>query len=117
MGALLAVGILSRPVAFSMMMTMIVAVVFHLLNTGLEGFPLAVVSQHSYNYELASMYVGVLAYFSSSGAGIYSVDEKVFGGELKLYDTLLEILNLELKIGSFVPSSSCHRRVRSICTS
>merc|ERR1712194_778443 len=75
--ALLAVGILSRPVAFSMMMTMLVAVVFHLLNTGAEGFPLAVVSQHSYNFELASMYVGVLAYFSASGAGVYSVDEKV----------------------------------------
>merc|ERR1712085_202656 len=87
--ALLAVGILSRPVAFSMMMTMLVAVVFHLLNTGGEGFPLAVVSQHSYNFELASMYVGVLAYFSASGAGVYSVDEKVFGGELKLYDGLL----------------------------
>jgi len=86
---LLALGILSRPVAFSMMMTMLVAVVFHFLNTGLEGFPLAVVAQHSYNYELAAMYVGVLAYFSASGAGIYSVDEKVFGGELQLYDKVI----------------------------
>ena len=92
--ALLAVGVLSRPVAFSMMMTMVVAVVFHLLNTGLEGFPLAVVSQHSYNYELASMYVGVLAYFSASGAGAYSVDEQLLGGELELYDSLLgKVLN------------------------
>lgn len=87
--ALLAPGFLSRPVAFSMMMTMVVAVVFHLLNTGLEGFPLAVVSQHSYNYELAALYVGVLAYFSASGAGKYSVDEKVLGGELELYDKAL----------------------------
>lgn len=86
---LLALGILSRPVSFSMMMTMIVAVVFHLLNTGPEGFPLAVVSQHSYNYELAAMYVGVLAYFSASGAGRFSVDEKVLGGELELYDKAL----------------------------
>jgi len=86
---LLALGILSRPIAFSMMMTMVVAVVFHFLNTGLEGFPLAVVSQHSYNYELAAMYVGVLAYFSASGAGIYSVDETVFGGELQLYDSAI----------------------------
>merc|ERR1712241_652734 len=46
---LLAVGVLARPVALSMMMTMLVAVVFHLLNTGAEGFPLAVVPQHSYN--------------------------------------------------------------------
>jgi len=84
---LLTVGILARPVAFSMMCTMLVAVIFHLLNTGGEGFPLAVVSQHSYNYELAAMYVGVLAYFAASGAGAYSIDEKVLGGELKLYES------------------------------
>merc|ERR1712125_177416 len=83
--ALLAVGILSRPVAASMMTTMIVAVVFHLLNTGGEGFPLGVPAAHSYNFELASMYVAVLAYFTVSGAGAYSVDEKVLGGELNVY--------------------------------
>jgi len=87
---LLAVGIFSRPVAASMMATMLVAVVFHLLNTGPEGFPLAVVTAHSYNFELAAMYVGVLGYFSAAGAGAYSVDEKVFGGELNLYGSLLE---------------------------
>merc|ERR1711935_1258930 len=82
---LLTVGVVSRPVAFSMMCTMIVAVVFHLLNTGVEGFPLAVVSQHSYNFELAAMYVCVLAYFSVAGAGAYSVDEQILGGELNFY--------------------------------
>lgn len=85
---LLAVGILARPVAFSMMITMLTAVVFHLLNTGPEGFPLAVVAQHSYNYELAAMYVCVLAYFSAAGAGVYSIDEQVLGGELQLYESL-----------------------------
>jgi len=87
---LLTVGILARPVALSMMATMLAAVVFHFLNTGLEGFPLAVVSQHSYNYELAAMYVAVLAYFGVSGAGAYSIDEAVFGGELKLYDSIFK---------------------------
>merc|ERR1719428_421017 len=82
---LLAVGIFARPVALAMSATMITAVIFHLLNTGGEGFPLAVVPQHSYNYELAAMYVAVLAYFSAAGAGAYSVDEKVLGGELNLY--------------------------------
>jgi len=85
---LLSVGILSRPVAFSMMCTMAVAVVFHLLNSGAEGFPLAVVKAHSYNYELAAMYVCVLAYFSTSGAGAFSVDQAVLGGELNLYGNL-----------------------------
>lgn len=85
---LLALGVLARPVALSMCATMVTAVVFHLLNTGPEGFPLAVVPQHSYNYELAAMYVGVLAYFSVAGAGKYSVDELVLGGELNLYQRL-----------------------------
>ena len=74
---LLAVGVLSRPVAASMLVTMAVAVVFHLLNTGPEGFPFAVVKQHSYNYELAAMYVAVLGYFTAAGAGRLSVDELV----------------------------------------
>merc|ERR1712241_431114 len=86
---LLGVGVLARPVALSMMGTMLAAVVFHLLNTGAEGFPLAVVPQHSYNYELAAMYVCVLAYFASSGAGAYSVDNLVLGGELKLYQKVV----------------------------
>ena len=75
---LLAVGVLSRPVAASMLATMAVAVVFHLLNTGPEGFPFAVVKQHSYNYELAAMYVAVLGYFTAAGAGRLSVDELVW---------------------------------------
>merc|ERR1712106_172098 len=86
---LLTVGILARPVALSMMATMLAAVTFHLLNTGAEGFPLAVVSQHSYNFELAAMYVLVLAFFGFNGAGKYSVDEQLLGGELQFYDSLL----------------------------
>ena len=86
---LLAVGVLARPVALSMCATMLTAVVFHLLNTGGEGFPLTVVPQHSYNYELAAMYTAVLAYFSVAGAGAYSVDEIVLGGELNLYGNVL----------------------------
>merc|ERR1711935_962068 len=86
---LLAVGVLARPVALSMCATMAVAVIFHLLNTGAEGFPFAVVSQHSYNFELAGMYVGVLAYFGVNGAGAYSVDNLVLGGELNFYKKLI----------------------------
>merc|ERR1712241_1021292 len=85
---LLAVGIIARPVALSMMLTMVTAVIFHLLNTGVEGFPLGVPAAHSYNFELAAMYVSVLAYFSAAGAGAYSIDEKFLGGELKLYESI-----------------------------
>merc|ERR1712241_247880 len=86
---LLALGVLTRPVAFAMMCTMAVAVAFHLLNTGGEGFPLAVVDQHSYNFELAAMYVVVLAYFSAAGSGAYSVDNLVLGGEINFYQGIL----------------------------
>ena len=83
---LLSVGVLARPVALSMMATMVTAVIFHLLNTGenmtnlstesvfptpilkihshysalsgVEGFPLGVPEAHSYNFE-----VRVLIYY------------------------------------------------------
>jgi len=87
---LLGVGVLSRPVAASMMTTMIVAVIFHLLNTGGEAFPLGVPKAHSYNFELAAMYVLVLGYFTVSGAGKYSVDEQVLGGEIKVYQGIFD---------------------------
>ena len=69
---------------------MLTAVIFHLENTGPEGFPLAVVKQHSYNYELAAMYVLVLGYFTVAGAGPISVDEQVLGGELAFYEETFE---------------------------
>merc|ERR1719269_299947 len=87
---LLSVGAFSRPTAAAMSATMITAVVFHLLNTGGEAFPLGIPKAHSYNFELAAMYVLVLGYFTVSGAGKYSVDEQVLGGELNFYSGLLD---------------------------
>jgi len=87
---LLSLGILSRPVAASMSATMITAVVFHLLNTGPEAFPLGVPTAHSYNFELAAMYVLVLGFFTINGAGKFSVDEQVLGGELQIYQGALD---------------------------
>ena len=87
---LLSIGVFSRPVALSMSATMITAVIFHLLNTGGEAFPLGIPKAHSYNFELAAMYVLVLGYFSVAGAGKYSVDELVLGGELNFYGGLLD---------------------------
>merc|ERR1712224_932841 len=87
---LLAVGVFSRPVVASMATTMVVAVIFHLLNTGPEDFPLGIPKAHSYNFELAAMYVLVLGYFTVSGAGKFSVDEQVLGGELNFYSGLLD---------------------------
>merc|ERR1712118_46774 len=81
----LSAGVFSRPVAASMSATMITAVIFHILNTGYEDFPLGIPKAHSYNFELAAMYVLVLGYFTIAGAGKYSVDEQVLGGELEFY--------------------------------
>merc|ERR1712118_595629 len=82
---LLGVGVLSRPVAASMTATMVVAVIFHVLNTGVGDFPFGVPKAHSYNFELAAMHVAVLSYFTVAGAGKYSVDEQILGGELEFY--------------------------------
>merc|ERR1719373_994670 len=61
---LLSVGVFSRPVALSMSTTMIVAV----------------------------MYVFVLSYFTANGAGKFSVDEQILGGELQFYQNILNNL-------------------------
>merc|ERR1719353_1976891 len=82
---LLGVGAFSRPTAAAMSATMLTAVIFHLLNTGGESFPLGIPKAHSYNFELAAMYVFVLGYFTVAGAGKYSVDEQILGGELNIY--------------------------------
>ena len=74
---------------------MAVAVIFHLLNTGAEDFPLGIPKAHSYNYELASMYVLVLLYFTAAGAGKYSVDEQILGGELQFYKSALSKISGE----------------------
>ena len=56
----------------------------------IEQFPLGIPKAHSYNFELAAMYVFVLGYFTVAGAGKYSVDEQVLGGELNFYGEQLD---------------------------
>ena len=85
---LLGIGLFSRLASLSMLATMLVAVVFHLKNTGFEGYPLQVVNAHSYNYELAVMYVLILSYFAVQGSGKYSIDQQVIDGDVLLYQTI-----------------------------
>ena len=40
--------------------------------------------------QLAAMYVVTLLYFTAAGAGPYSVDEQVLGGELNFYQGLVD---------------------------
>ena len=85
----LGIGLFSRPAALSMCGTMVAAVAFHLSKTGPEGFPLGSPPEVKYKYELASMYLLVLMYFTAAGAGPFSVDEKMLGGELAFYKRTL----------------------------
>ena len=65
----LAVGVFARLSALGLFSTMAFAVYFHLLDTGLEGFPLAVVDDHNYAFELSFIYGAISLYFLCAGPG------------------------------------------------
>jgi len=65
----LAVGICGRLCAFGLFCTMAFATVFHFQATGLEGFPLAVVKEHSYKYELSAAYAAIFLWLTVNGPG------------------------------------------------
>ncbi len=65
----LAIGIFPRISAFGLLNTMLFAIYFHLLDTGLEGFPIAVVEDHNYAFELSAIYAAISLYFVCSGPG------------------------------------------------
>ena len=65
----LALGVFARLSALGLFSTMAFAVYFHLLDTGLEGFPLAVVEGHNYAFELSFIYATISLYFLCAGPG------------------------------------------------
>tara|TARA_Y100001970_G_C14256021_1_gene875449 strand:- start:4027 stop:4584 length:558 start_codon:yes stop_codon:yes gene_type:complete len=65
----LATGIFARLSSLGLFSTMAFAVYFHFLDTGLEGFPLAVVEAHNYAYELSFIYAAISLYFLCAGPG------------------------------------------------
>ena len=72
----LAIGIFPRLSALGLLSTMVFAVYFHFLDTGLEGFPLAVVENHNYTFELSAVYAAIFLYFVCSGPGRLSAFKK-----------------------------------------
>ena len=70
---LLALGLFARPSAAALLGTMSFAVLFHLNDTGLEGFPLAVVEKHQYGFETSALYAGIFLYFLLAGPGRLSL--------------------------------------------
>ena len=69
----LALGVLARPSALALATTMGLAVAFHIDESGLEGFPLAVVEAHQYKFEAAALYALIFIWFVLNGPGRFSV--------------------------------------------
>ncbi len=65
----LAVGLFARVSAFGLLNTMLFAIYFHLTDTGLEGFPFAVVDAHNYAFELSAIYAAISLFFVCAGPG------------------------------------------------
>ena len=72
----LALGIFARISSLGLLSTMVFAVYFHFLDTGLEGFPFAVVENHNYAFELSAIYALISLYFLCSGPGRLSAFKK-----------------------------------------
>ncbi len=72
----LGIGIFPRLSALGLLSTMLFAIPFHLLDTGLEGFPLAVVESHNYAFEPAAIYAGIFFYFLCAGPGRLSASRR-----------------------------------------
>ncbi len=72
----LAIGLFPRLSALGLLSTMVFAVYFHLVDTGLEGFPFAVVENHNYIFELSAIYAAISFYFVCAGPGRLSAFRK-----------------------------------------
>ncbi len=65
----LALGVFTRLCSLGLLNTMLFAIYFHLRDTGLEGFPIAVVDGHNYAFELSAIYAFISLYFLCAGPG------------------------------------------------
>ena len=72
----LAIGIFPRLSALGLLSTMLFAIAFHFQDTGLEGFPFAVVENHNYTFELSLVYAVIFFYFLTAGPGRLSASRK-----------------------------------------
>ena len=72
----LASGVFARISALGILGTMVFACYFHFIDTGLEGFPFAVVEGHNYAFELSAIYAAISLYFVCAGPGRLSLFRK-----------------------------------------
>merc|ERR1719450_1354784 len=76
---LLFLGLLTRPAAAALFVTMCLAISFHLQSSGLQGFPFGHVENYSYNFEEPALYAAIFAMFAVNGPGPISVDALIAG--------------------------------------
>ncbi len=72
----LATGVFARVSSLGLLSTMLFALYFHFIDTGLEGFPFAVVENHNYIFELSAIYAAISFYFLCAGPGRLSLFRK-----------------------------------------
>ena len=69
----LLLGVASRPALIGLASTMVFAMVFHGLDSGLEGAPFAVVEAHNYQYETSALYLAIFVVLAVTGSGSLSI--------------------------------------------
>ncbi|KZR68471.1 DoxX family protein [Prochlorococcus marinus] len=69
----IAFGLATRLCALGLLSTMAFAITYHLFDTGLQGFPFAVVENHSYAFELSGVYATTFFYLLCAGPGRISL--------------------------------------------
>ena len=69
----LVLGIATRPAVIGLLSTMLFAMVFHFLDTGLQGAPFAIVEAHNYEFETSALYFFIFLVLAIAGSGSLSL--------------------------------------------
>ena len=69
----LLLGIATRFSAIGLASTMVFALAFHGLDTGLQGAPFGIVEAHNYEYETSALYLAIFAALAVWGSGLFSI--------------------------------------------
>mgnify|MGYP001156698376 FL=1 len=71
--ALLLIGLTSRASAIGLAFTMAFALLFHGMDTGLQGAPFGIVEAHNYEYEASALYFVIFIVLSLLGGGRFAL--------------------------------------------
>ena len=71
--ALLLIGLATRVSAIGLASTMVFALLFHSMDTGLQGAPFGIVEAHNYEYETSALYLAIFSVLAVLGGGIISI--------------------------------------------